>query len=107
MRVVCRSEDEAQAALASVKRAGLSLFEDAIRISVSRTSYNEAVLSVNFLLTAVVQLAEGGEYLLEFGKDCGFDDLSTEQTAGTDESSRLVGTFSSLGWGILPGVIEV
>ena len=116
MRVICNNLDEF---ISNLKLEPSSSFlQRIVRVSVTErpldsSSKRDAVkFSINFQASAIVCLEDGGQYLLDFGEDCGLDYRdSSNEPAGTKRAGELRAKLSEFcddyGLGIRPGIIEV
>ena len=88
-----------------------------VYVSVTRTPLDgnkrdAAKWSVVFQASAVVDLPDGGQYILEVGEDCGTDYTdSTDEPAGTEQANELkerVRQYSRAnGLTVRPGVVDM
>ena len=114
MRVICNDLDDM---LTNLKlEMPSAILQRAVRVSTTRnpqggTKQTAMRFNVTFNASAVVRLSGGGEYLLEFGEDCGTDYMDepkklegSERAAGLRE--KLVGFCDDYGLLVRPGIIE-
>lgn len=107
MRIICQSTEDLITNLVHIKKSGDSLFQDAVRVSINSTEYNEACYEVILHVSAIVEMKKGGGYVLTFDTKCGYDDRTAGgQPEGTDRAHSIVSKIRDSGWEILPGVIE-
>jgi len=111
MRVECKSIQDFLLNLDNI--AMERVIESTIRVSISEN--REGVkYYVNFQASALIQLAEyDGQYLLEFGADCGRDIRGTSDPdfEGTSKAmafkAEVIEMCDKKGWTTLPGVISI
>ena len=112
MRVVCASVEEFLKCLESEK----TLLQDAVRISIFRNPMDgknqrdATKFKIILQASAVVNIDEESQYLLEVGKDCGRDIEDAEPTKeGTELATALKDQIEAFvvkrGWRVLPGTI--
>jgi hypothetical protein len=106
MLVTCKSVDDF---LANLEQAD-NLFEDAVRIDVTRRQLDEVRYAVVFQASCVVQTDDGGEYILQVGEECGVDyEDTTQDFGGTDSAAdvrhRVTDFCKSRQFKVLPGTI--
>lgn len=94
------------------------VFQDVIRLSISRQKHDPSGKSpgMKFLVvlqvSALVECGDGSQYLLECGQDCGKDyNEAVPVTDGSDQAQALraevVSYAAGRGWRVLPGVIGI
>ena len=122
MRVICNSLDDFIENLE--KEPSENIFRKTVYISrtvnpVDGNKLEAAKFSVNFQASAIVNLFEDdlaetqyGQYLLEFGEDCGFDYHDADpETKGSkhceDLKKRLECCCFSRGLRIRPGILDM
>lgn len=115
MRIVCETIEDFLENLESlgVEEGADQLFHNEIRRSVSHRDKRETSRRVVLQFTAVVCRHDGSEFLLDFGEDCGFDELSEpKDLVGTKKEQTLTNLVRELSlvksgvWSIKPGIIH-
>lgn len=110
MRVICRDIEELTESLTAALADGGTLFERAVRISVSRNAKNEHVAQITIHVGAVV-CAPDGQYLVEYAEQCGLDCTDGKaDLAGSDKATQRRQSMQDWcgqhGCRILPGLID-
>ncbi len=121
MRIICTNLDDFIENLE--KEPSENILRKTVYVSrtvnpVDGTKLTAVKFSVNFQASAIVNLVEEngndsyGQYLLEFGEDCGFDyDDSTQEKKGSerceDLRKRLECCCLSRGLHIRPGILDM
>jgi hypothetical protein len=115
MRVVCNSLDEFLGNL--MLEPSAAVLQQTVHASVTERPLDgdkkSAVkFQVVFHASAVIDLPDGGQYLLDFGEDCGTDYRdSSKELLGTGQATKLREKLAEFcgGYGlhIRPGIIEV
>lgn len=112
MRITVTSIDEFLECL----DAETDIYQKTIRVCVGRrsldvTSKVPIKFEVIFQACALVEVEEGGQYLLQMGLSCGkdFEDQGGERPGSAvalNYRNRMLEYAKKRGWRILPGVIE-
>lgn len=112
MKVSCYTIEDFMVSLKTLIADGGGVFENAVRVSISRRPLNESKTKLSVVLQAscVAQPVPEGEYLLEVGVECGTDyDDATKDKTGTEtayEAKKLIEeTIKEDGLRVLPGLI--
>ncbi|MEE9592667.1 MAG: hypothetical protein V3W28_03695 [Thermoplasmata archaeon] len=89
-----------------------TVYVSVIRTPLDGTKKTAAKWSVVFQASAVVDLPDGGQYILEVGEDCGTDYTdSTDDPAGTEQADDLRGRVRQYcranGLTVRPGVVDM
>ena len=115
MRIVCNTIDELLTNL--MIEPPTSVLQSTVHASTSErpidssSKYDAVKFGITFQVSAVVCLADGGQYILDYGEDCGIDyrDASQEMI-GTARANalrkRLVEFCDDFGLRVRPGIIE-
>ena len=93
-----------------------AILQRAVRASTTRNpidgiKYDAVKFSVVFQASAVVRLDDGGEYLLDYGEDCGTDYMDEpKKLEGSERANvlreKLAGFCDDYGLLVRPGIIE-
>lgn len=88
-----------------------NLFEDVIRVSISKRSVSEASKKVVTICSTLIQNNES-EYLVEYAEDCGYDySDGSDGPSGSDRANAIKKALEELatvrGWRIKPGILGV
>jgi hypothetical protein len=96
-----------------VKRNGSGcIVQNTVRLNVSKREISDVTHAVVLQGAAIVSMKEGGEYLLQFGIECGHDySDASQEYAGTDlankQIKRIKDFCTSYGLTVGPGVIKI
>jgi len=106
VRVVCHTVE----AFVENLRIG-TLVEKTVWIDVSSKQAAEHKIAWNLQASAVVRLADGGEFLLQYGEDCGYDYTDGEpELEGTQAVKHrrgyLVEQCEDMGLTVRPGLVS-
>ena len=115
MQVLCNSLDDF---IANLKLEPASaVLQGAVRVSVTEqpvdgNKYDAAKFDVTIHASAVISLADGGQYLLDYGEACGTDYRDTSQEfVGTKRAKAIRGKLEEFcddyGLRVRPGIIQV
>lgn len=110
MRVTCATVEEFLTNLGSVQPS--DVFQQRVYVSRTPRRVDEAGVKIAVTLhaSAVISL-EGGEYLLDYGEDCGLDyEDASQQYDGTNAASMrkaaIAAVCERLGLKVMPGVVD-
>jgi hypothetical protein len=116
MRIECQTCDEFMANLKDVPAADILLQTVYVSMTERPLDTSDKRQAVSFSITvhasAVVNLADGGQYMVDYGEDCGLDyrDASKElvgtQTAGRIRE-KLVSFCDDHGLRVRPGIVQI
>lgn len=114
MRVVCGTVDEF---IENLQNGDGEILQNTVRVSRTRNPWDdnkmeEVRFDVVFQVSAVVDMGEDGQYLLEAGERCGTDyEDSTKEMAGSDRATvlrrKIEDYCGEAGLTVLPGVIDM
>lgn len=106
MRIVCESFEDFLLNLELDHDQ--SLFENSIRVSVSKRDRTEVGEKV-YLVCSVLLQTEQAEYLVEYGEFCGYDYFDDSTLVGTSRAESIKETLTSRAvarsWRIRPGIL--
>ena len=108
MRIECHSIDDFITNLWTEPPG--SVMQKQICVDVTSRDVDGIKFMINIQATAVIDLPDGGQYLLQAGEDCGIDYRDTTQDyAGSEkmeeQKDKLKNVCEELGLTIRPGVI--
>ena len=115
MRVTCGTIDEFIENLKALPHGAVFqkvIYVSRTRNSIDGTARNGVRFSVVLQASAVVDLGDDGQYLLEAGEDCGIDyEDSTQERKGTERASELRQKIKrhceSHGIDVRPGIVDM
>jgi len=113
VRVECKSIQDFLCNLKALSKE--QVIEGIVRVSISERDErgDGPYFYINFQASALIQLADyEGQYLLEFGEDCGRDIRDSEPDfEGSGNAYALEAEVKAMcnekGWRILPGIISI
>jgi len=110
MRVTCGTIGEF---LTNIQAEGASrVFDKTVRVSRVEDVLDECKSKIRFMVSAVINVGEDGQYLLEAGEYCGVDYKDGElDLKGSEQASRLrtavMDFCEGKGLRVLPGVVDM
>ncbi len=117
MRVTCRATHEFVENLIAAMQSGESVLRKTVHVDTTRqplggSKRESMAFDVVFQASAVLELPDGGEYILEAGEDCGRDLLDGEEELnGTERAAELRGLVRGCceanGLSVRPGLIDM
>jgi len=107
MRVVCQTIE----AFVENLRIGTPV-EKTVWVDITAREVNEHKMVMNLQASAVVQLPDGGEFLLQYGEDCGYDFTDGEpEMEGTKAAKHrrgyLIEQCEDMGLMVRPGIVGI
>ena len=91
---------------------GQNIFQKCVWFDLIRQSVNEAKTSVGLQASAILEYEEGGEALVQYGEDCGFDyndgEAEKDGSKKAEENMRMLRDFCEhRQYDLRPGMIGV